>query len=117
MASVQGHSSSPDSGKQGEDVPAADFVQIPLSSGKSWGPINQEWEGQDGASSSVRPQLPGLPCSVSVLPWLVGEQGLTAPWMTQICGQMVCSLWMVRSVNRGHQQELDSDQGWASAGS
>ena len=52
------------------------FLQTPLSSGKSQGPHQPgTLRGQNGAFSSLGPQLLGLLRSGSALPWLVQEQG------------------------------------------
>lgn len=77
MVSALSHSSFPfpDSGKQGEDAPAGDF-STDFSELRPHQPGMLGRRG--GAFFSVRTQLPGLMCSVSVLPWPVGEQGLVA---------------------------------------
>lgn len=88
------------------------FLQIPLSSGKSQRPCPPGMLGRTGWSLF----LSEAPVAWPAVLW-VCSHGWWERWLTQLCGQMVGGQWMVKSVSRGHEQELDSDQGWASGGS
>lgn len=59
------------------------------------GPISQAcWEREDGTFFSVKPQVLGLLCFVSVLPWLVEEQGsLHDAWLRFVARWFEASGW------------------------